>query len=156
MLGSLKIDEEASMDKVKVQYVKYDMTKTKNRNRKDMLVDNQSEAAVIAQLERIHKGEKLVKILEIIWDEKQIKEVVRREKIDQRHIFKGQVKFFDVEKGFGFIAPDEEMDDLFFHKTACIDGIPFEKDLVEFKISEGPKGFCAIFIKILESEQEEG
>ena len=156
MLLSPKIDEEVRMNKVKVQYVKYDMTKTKNRNRKDMLVDNQSEKAVIAQLERIHKGEKVQKILEIIWDEKQIQEVVRREKIDQRHMFKGQVKFFDVEKGFGFIAPDEEMDDLFFHKTACIDGIPFEKDLVEFKISEGPKGFCAINIKIIESDHAEG
>ena len=156
MIVSPKIEEEVVMKKVKVQYVKYDMTKTKNRNRKDMLVDSQSEAAVIAQLERIHKGEKVVKIHEINWDEKQIKEVIRREKIDQRHMFTGEVKFFDVEKGFGFIAPDEEMDDLFFHKTACVDGIPFEKDIVQFKISEGPKGFCAINIKILDSQEEEG
>lgn len=139
------------MKKVKVQYVKYDMTKTKNRNRKDMLVDNQSEDAVITQLERIHKGEEVVKIHEIVWDEKQIKEVIRREKIDQRLTFTGQVKFFDIEKGFGFIQPDEEMDDLFFHKTACLDGVPYDKDIVEFKISEGPKGLCAINVKIIES-----
>ncbi len=31
------------MKKIRVQLVKYDMTKTKNRNRKDMLVDNKSE-----------------------------------------------------------------------------------------------------------------
>ena len=48
------------MNKVRVQLVKYDMTKTKNRNRKDLLVDGQTESAVIAQLERIHKGEKVV------------------------------------------------------------------------------------------------
>lgn len=153
MLISPKIDEEIKMKKVKVQLVKYDMTKTKNRNRKDMLVDNQSENAVIAQLERIHKGEKVVKIHEIVWDEKQIKEVIRREKIDQRQMFTGQVKFFDIEKGFGFIRPDEEMDDLFFHKSACVDGVPYDKDIVEFKISEGPKGMCAIHIKIIESGQ---
>lgn len=139
------------MKRVKVQFVKYDMTKTKNRNRKDMLVDNQSEEAVIAQLERIHKGEKVVKILELTWDEKQIKEVNRMEKIDQRLTFVGVVKFFDVEKGFGFIQPDEEMEDLFFHKSACTDGVPFERDRVEFKISEGPKGMAAIHVRVVES-----
>jgi hypothetical protein len=54
------------MRKIKVQLVKYDMTKTKNRNRKDMLVEYRSEDAVIAQLERIHKGELVTKIHEII------------------------------------------------------------------------------------------
>ena len=140
------------MKKVRVQLVKYDMTKTKNRNRKDMLVDNESENAVIAQLERIHKGEKVIKIHEIVWDQKQIKEVIRQDKIDQRLTFFGTVNFFDIEKGFGFIQADEDMDDLFFHKSACVDGVPYDKDRVEFKISEGPKGLCAIHVKIIESE----
>lgn len=138
------------MNRVKVQFVKYDMTKTRNRKRQDMLVDNQSEEAVIAQLERIHKGEKVVNIHELRWDEKQIKEVDRRHKMDQRLSFFGVVKFFDVEKGFGFIRPDEEMDDLFFHKSACIDGVPFENDRVQFKISEGPKGLTAIHVQVIE------
>lgn len=141
------------MKKVRVQHVKYDMSKTKNRKRKDMLVDNQTEEAVIAQLERIHKGETFVKIHELIWDDKQIKEVARQEKIDQRSRFTGVVKFFDVEKGFGFIQPDEEMDDLFFHKSACTDGVPYDKDHVEFKISEGPKGLSAIHVRVIESEE---
>jgi CspA family cold shock protein len=141
------------MKKVRVQFVKYDMSKTKNRNRKNMLVDNQSEDAIISQLERIHKGEEVVAIHEIIWDEEQIKETVRLAKIDQKHLFRGTVKFFDIEKGFGFILPDEEMDDLFFHLSSFSGGVPFEKDRVEFKISEGPKGPCAIQVKIIESEQ---
>jgi CspA family cold shock protein len=138
------------MKKVKVQLVKYDMTKTKKRSRKDMLVDNQSEEAVIAQLERIHKGEEVVAIHELVWDELQIKEVARLNKIDQRQLFYGVVKFFDTEKGFGFIKPDEEMDDLFFHKSALSGGVAYDNDKVEFKISEGPKGLCAIQVKLLE------
>lgn len=139
------------MTKVRVQLVKYDLTKTKNRNRKNMLVDNQSESAVIFQLEKIHKGEEVVAIREIIWDEKQIKETVRLAKIEQKHQFTGIVKYFDVEKGYGFIQPDEEMDDLFFHQTSLTDEVPFEKAVVQFKISEGPKGPCAIQVKIIES-----
>ena len=138
------------MKKVTVQLVKYDMSKTKNRNRKNMLVDYQSEEAVIAQLEKIHKGEKVLKIHEIIWDEKQIKETKQLEKIEQRQKFYGKVKFFDIEKGYGFIQPDEEMEDLFFHQSAAKDGAPYENDRVEFKISEGPKGLCAIHVKTID------
>lgn len=141
------------MNKVRVQLVKYDMDKTKNRNRKNMLVDNQSENAVIAQLERIHKGDKVVTIHEIIWDEKQIAKSVRLAEIDQKHLLRGDVKFFDVEKGFGFILPDdEEIEDLFFHKTTFSGEAPYENDRVEFQFSEGPKGPCAVQVRIIESE----
>lgn len=129
------------MKKIKVLSVKYDMTKTKNRNRKDMLVDDKSEKAVRAQLERIHKGEKVVDIREITWDET---------KIEQVETFTGIVKFFDIEKGFGFIEPHEEMEDLFFHQSACMEGIPSDKDVVEFEVSEGPKGLSAIRVKIID------
>jgi CspA family cold shock protein len=140
------------MTKVRVQFVKYDMTKTKNRNRKDMLVDNQTESAVIAQLERIHKGEQLVTIHELIWDENQIKEVVRVNTMDENPTYYGKVKFFDKEKGFGFIEPENEMDDLFFHATACPDGFPHDKDRVEFKVNQGPKGLSATHVKIIDFE----
>ena len=45
-----------------------------------------------------------------------------------------------------------EMDDLFFHKSACVDGVPTDKDSVEFKISEGPKGLSAIHVRIMDVE----
>ena len=121
------------------------MTKTKNRNRKDMLVEDQTEEAVRNQLEKIHKGEKVVTIHEIIWDAKQVKK-------DEDPSYFGTVKFFDKEKGFGFIEPENEMDDLFFHATACKDGFPHDKDRVEFKVNEGPKGLNAIHVRIIDNE----
>lgn len=130
------------MRKIKIDFIKYDLTKTKNRKRKDMLVENRSDEAVIAQLERIHKGEKVVAIHEITWgndDEVQ----------DHGPVYAGTVKFFNNEKAFGFIQPDEEMEDLFFHKTACVDGVPSDRDRVEFNISKGPKGLAAIYVKII-------
>lgn len=138
------------MIKVKVLLVKYDTVKTKNRKRKDMLVDGKNEKAVIAQLERIHKGDQVTKIHEIQWDEKQIEEEFLRDQKEAEEYFTGTVKFFNNEKAFGFIKPDEDMDDLFFHKTACKDAVPADKDRVEFKVSEGPKGLSATHVKVIE------
>lgn len=132
------------MKKFKVQFIRYDMTKTRNRKRKDMLVDHQSEKAVRTQLERIHKGEQVVAIHELVWDS----EVIIKK--DDGDFFTGTVKFFNLEKGFGFIEADEEMEDLFFHKTACAEGAPQDRDRVAFKVSEGPKGLIAISVRVIE------
>lgn len=140
------------MRKIKVQLIKYDMTKTKNRKREGLLVDNKSEKAVRAQLEKIHKGEQVVTIHEIVWDEAQIKDIIRQE--DSEQIFYGVVKFFETEKGFGFIQTDEKMDDLFFHQSACPEGVPHDRDRVEFKISRGPKGLSAINVKLVDPDSE--
>lgn len=134
---------------MKVKLVKYDMSKTTNRKRMDMLVDAKNEKAVITQLERIHKGEKVVKIHEIVWDEEQIEKAFRRDEAEASLYLIGTVKFFDNEKGFGFIRPDEDMDDVFFHKTACKDGVPTDNDRVEFKLSQSPKGLAAINVKVI-------
>ena len=55
----------------------------------------------------------------------------------------GTVKWFNAEKGFGFIAPDGGGPDVFAHYTA-ITSSGFrsldENQKVEFEIKQGPKG----------------
>jgi len=58
----------------------------------------------------------------------------------------GTVKFFNNEKGFGFIKEDETNKDVFVHKTGLIDNIR-EDDKVSFEIEDNPKGPSAINVK---------
>ena len=55
---------------------------------------------------------------------------------------RGTVKWFNDQKGYGFIAP-EEGDDVFVHHSS-IQGEGFktlrEGEEVEFEITDGPKG----------------
>lgn len=55
----------------------------------------------------------------------------------------GTVKWFNAEKGYGFITPDGGGSDVFAHYSA-IDASGFrtldENQRVEFEIAQGPKG----------------
>ena len=58
----------------------------------------------------------------------------------------GTVKWFNAEKGFGFIAPDTGGDDVFVHFSA-IQASGYrsleEGQKVEFEITQGQKGLQA-------------
>lgn len=59
----------------------------------------------------------------------------------------GTVKFFNGEKGFGFITPDSGAD-LFFHISEVQGQQPRDGDKVEFEVGQGKKGPCAVSVKV--------
>ncbi|MCB8787162.1 cold shock-like protein CspC [Planktothrix agardhii] len=65
---------------------------------------------------------------------------------------KGQVKWFNDSKGFGFITPDDGSKDIFVHHSA-IQGNGFktltEGQKVEFEIQQGQKGPSAVNVIVL-------
>ncbi|HNV09904.1 MAG TPA: cold-shock protein [Propionibacteriaceae bacterium] len=64
----------------------------------------------------------------------------------------GTVKWFNAEKGYGFIAVDGGSDDVFVHYSA-IESSGFrsleEGQKVEFDVTQGPKGQQADHVKPL-------
>ncbi|MCU0463290.1 MAG: cold-shock protein [Anaerolineae bacterium] len=67
-------------------------------------------------------------------------------------LLKGTVKWFNDQKGFGFITPENGNKDVFVHQTAIV-ATGFrslaEGDRVEFQIENGPKGPSAVNVKKL-------
>jgi cold shock protein len=64
----------------------------------------------------------------------------------------GMVKFFDVGRGFGFIAPDNKANaDVFFHITSLAPGVqPVKNERVEFSVDKGRDGkIRAAVVRIL-------
>ena len=62
----------------------------------------------------------------------------------------GRVKWFNAEKGFGFISQEDGQPDVFVHFSA-IEATGYrsldEGQLVEFEVQQGPKGLQAASVR---------
>jgi CspA family cold shock protein len=63
----------------------------------------------------------------------------------------GKVKWYDTEKGFGFLAADDG-EDVYVHSSALPEGTAALKpgSRVEFGVASGKKGLQALSVRILE------
>lgn len=60
----------------------------------------------------------------------------------------GTVKFFNDSKGFGFIKPADNSEDIFVHVSGLVDEIR-ENDRVDYDVEKGRKGLNAVNVKVI-------
>lgn len=61
----------------------------------------------------------------------------------------GVVKFYNSEKAFGFIIPDDGSKDVFVHKNSVKSGMLQEGDKVEYSVEETQKGLNALDVEVV-------
>lgn len=64
----------------------------------------------------------------------------------------GKVRFYDEEKGFGFVTTDDGQD-VFLHASALPAGAPGPKagTKLEFGVADGKRGLQALSVRVLEA-----
>lgn len=61
----------------------------------------------------------------------------------------GNIKWFDPEKGYGFIQQNDGGKDLFVHHSETDGHDLREGDKVEYQEGQGKKGPCAVGVKLI-------
>lgn len=112
-------------------------------------------AEVLCVIDRREKGAIVTELIEVLSKgHTPSKELEKDDKRDGVYKIKGIVKLYTEDKGFGFIAPDDAMKDIFVHKS-CLDssGIemlyPGQRVRLSFKIAD--KGREAVHIEVEET-----
>ena len=62
----------------------------------------------------------------------------------------GTVKFYNADKAFGFITPDDGGKDVFVHKTGIRQGRLDEGVKVQYNTEETPKGMNATDVEVID------
>lgn len=62
-------------------------------------------------------------------------------------MYKGTVKFFNQDKGFGFIVDNASGEEIFVHVSGLVDEIR-EGDTVTFETARGKKGMNAVNVQL--------
>lgn len=69
----------------------------------------------------------------------------------------GRIKWWSYDMGYGFVAPEDGGDDVFFHKFSLRRPKGYRLsmgDLVEFTVVECPKGYECKKVKVIMEEEE--
>jgi len=61
----------------------------------------------------------------------------------------GKVKFFDTDRGFGFIKENDSEKEHFVHVSGINETTLNENDEVEFELVEGKKGLNAVNVSLV-------
>jgi CspA family cold shock protein len=73
--------------------------------------------------------------------------------VEENVMSKGTVKWFNADKGFGFITPEDGGKDLFVHHSEIQAGGEYatlnDGQAVEFEVGQGQKGPCANNVRSL-------
>lgn len=66
-----------------------------------------------------------------------------------RLIQEGTVKFFNNDKGYGFITSTNSNEDIFVHASGLIDEVR-ENDEVRYETKQGQKGLNAVNVEVID------
>lgn len=77
--------------------------------------------------------------------------VPSREPVIEEKIKRGRVKFYNDEKGYGFITDAKTNENVFVHVKNILEAIK-ENDKVVYEMGQGPKGPTAVNVMLASSE----